>query len=250
MGLKQPPPLFSASTVEQICRILGEAVIGSQIPNLIAPLLVSESSVEAQGTKWKRLFNAVATAQNRQKDGRPFIRLISEVMAPVRFPSPAAFEQCRSLVNERLLLAGFSVAVDGKLEKVAPAASLADAQHRADDLRPELVRREVHQEVLRFCRAELLERNYFHAVLEACKSLSERLRGLTGLQEGMAAQLVERHMFAVLWASRRVQQPCHGVGTIGTDGPCHDHEGSAQRVQKSDSACTQDRVGDIQGGCA
>jgi uncharacterized protein (TIGR02391 family) len=31
------------------------------------------------------------------------------------------------------------------------------------------------------CRAELLEDNYFHAVLEATKSLAEKIRRLTGL---------------------------------------------------------------------
>jgi hypothetical protein len=29
---------FSPAAVEQICRVLGEAVTGSEIPNLIAPL--------------------------------------------------------------------------------------------------------------------------------------------------------------------------------------------------------------------
>ena len=81
---RTPPPAFSASTVEQVCRVLGDAVIGPQIPNLIAPLMVIESSAEAMNAKWKRLFNAVAAAQNRQQYGLPFLRLVSEVMAPVR----------------------------------------------------------------------------------------------------------------------------------------------------------------------
>jgi hypothetical protein len=32
------PGSFSPASVEQICRVLGEAVTGSEIPNLIAPL--------------------------------------------------------------------------------------------------------------------------------------------------------------------------------------------------------------------
>jgi uncharacterized protein (TIGR02391 family) len=54
-----------------------------------------------------------------------------------------------------------------------------EAQQRADDLRAELSRRDVHPDVLRFCRAELLDQNYFHAVLEASKSVADKLRGLT-----------------------------------------------------------------------
>ena len=107
-----PPPPFSASAAEQICRILADAVTGSQIPNLIGPLKAPEAGADQQNTKWKRLFNAVATAQNRQQDGRPLLRLISEVMRPVRFSTPAEFEERRRLLNERLLLSGFEVAED------------------------------------------------------------------------------------------------------------------------------------------
>ncbi|MBF4160591.1 hypothetical protein [Nocardioides acrostichi] len=68
------PPSFDASTVEMLCRALGEAVRGHQITNLIAVLKVSEDASEARNTKWKRLFIAVAATQNRQRDGRPLLR--------------------------------------------------------------------------------------------------------------------------------------------------------------------------------
>jgi uncharacterized protein (TIGR02391 family) len=44
--------------------------------------------------------------------------------------------------------------------------------------------------VLRFCRAEFLQQNYFHAVLEACKSVADKARTLTG-QEGDGSLLVD-----------------------------------------------------------
>ena len=44
--------------------------------------------------------------------------------------------------------------------------------------------------MLDFCRSELLEQNYFHAVLEASKSVAEKLRSRTG-QEGDGAALVD-----------------------------------------------------------
>ena len=86
-GPNSPPP-FDASTVEMVCRARGEAVRGHQIANLIPVLKVSKDASEARNTKWKRLFNAVAMAQNRQRDGRPLLRLVGEVMQPVRFESP------------------------------------------------------------------------------------------------------------------------------------------------------------------
>jgi len=171
-------PAFSASAVEQLCKVLADAVTGSQIPNLIAPLKVPESPGDEQNTKWMRLFNAVSARQNQQQDGKPLLRLVSEVMAPVRFRSQADFNATRALVNERLLLSGFRVVEDGKVARVRAAVTLDEAQQRADDLRAELSRRDVHLDVLRFCRAELLQRNYFHAVLEASKSVADKLRGL------------------------------------------------------------------------
>ena len=188
---RTPPPKFSASSVEMVCRVLGEAVTGAQIPNLIAPLNVRESAIEKQNTKWKRLFNAVATAQNKQGDGRPLIRLITEVMNPVRFKSGADFDMTASLLDERLLLSGFHVAKDGKLERVRASATIDEAQRRADDLRAELLRRQIHPDVLRFCQVELLQRNYFHAVLEGCKSVAAKLRSITGV-EGDGAALVDK----------------------------------------------------------
>jgi uncharacterized protein (TIGR02391 family) len=176
-----PHPPFSAPAAEQICRILGDAVTGSQIPNLIWPLKAPESPLDQRNTKWKRLFNAVATAQNRQQDGRPLLRLISEVVRPVRFSTPAEFAEYRRLLNERLLLSGFEVAEDGSLHRARAAATLSEAQQRADDIRAELSRRGVHPDVLAFCRAELMQQNYFHAVLEAAKSVADKLRTLTGV---------------------------------------------------------------------
>jgi uncharacterized protein (TIGR02391 family) len=49
----------------------------------------------------------------------------------------------------------------------------------------------VHPDILRFCREELLADNYFHAVLEATKSVADKLRTRTGLADG-GAPLVDR----------------------------------------------------------
>lgn len=48
----------------------------------------------------------------------------------------------------------------------------------------------MHPDVLHFCRAELTQHNYFHAVLEACKSGAQKLRDLSG-HDGDGAALVD-----------------------------------------------------------
>ena len=39
----------------------------------------------------------------------------------------------------------------------------------------------MHSDVLKFCRAELVQDNYFHAVFEATKSVADKIRQLSGL---------------------------------------------------------------------
>jgi uncharacterized protein (TIGR02391 family) len=53
-----------------------------------------------------------------------------------------------------------------------------------------LVQRNVHEDVLAFCGAELLQQNYFHAVFEAIKSVAAKIRCLSGLT-GDGASLVQ-----------------------------------------------------------
>ncbi len=49
----------------------------------------------------------------------------------------------------------------------------------------------MHPDVLKFCRAELLQDNYFHAVLEATKSVSDKIRSKTHLT-GDAGELAQK----------------------------------------------------------
>jgi hypothetical protein len=66
----------------------------------------------------------------------------------------------------------------------SPVSSLPEAQRRARELRADLNSRGVHPDVLRFCREELLVDNYFHAVMEAVKSVADM--GRWGLQDPLS----------------------------------------------------------------
>jgi hypothetical protein len=68
-----PLPPFSASSVEQVCKVLADAVTAAQIGNLLVPLRFTEAPGDGEHAKWKRLFNAVAAKQNAQQDGLPLI---------------------------------------------------------------------------------------------------------------------------------------------------------------------------------
>ncbi len=104
-------------------------------------------------------------------------------MGPVRYAGNTdLFDQRRHALNVVLAFCGFQLQEDGTLTLGTAASTLTEAQERAGRLRAELQRRSVHGDVLAACREELLrDNNYFHAVLEACKSVAEKVRRLSGL---------------------------------------------------------------------
>ena len=51
--------------------------------------------------------------------------------------------------------------------------------------------RRLHPEVLKYCRTELMQANYFHAVFEATKGLAQRIRDMVSIEADGAA-LVDR----------------------------------------------------------
>ena len=113
-------------------------------------------------------------------------------MKPARFSrEPQRFEPLRALLNQALAFAGLVVDEAGRLTTAEAARTLPEAQRRARELRADMEGRGVHPDVLRFCRAELLVDNYFHAVQEAVKSVADKMRARTGVSDD-GAGLVDR----------------------------------------------------------
>jgi uncharacterized protein (TIGR02391 family) len=105
-------------------------------------------------------------------------------MKPERYARDSErYEPMRANLNRALSFCGLMLDETGTLSACEAARTLSQAQRRATELRADLVRRGVHPDVLRFCRDELLADNYFHAVLEAVKSIADKMRKLTGLTD-------------------------------------------------------------------
>jgi uncharacterized protein (TIGR02391 family) len=184
---------FAEAHLEAISRVLGDTsdgLTGSEIGALLAD--VEMPDVSPQFTKWKRLYNAFVEFQNERQFGNHVLVLITRAMAPVRYiSSRELFEARRNRLNEVLVFSGFFVRDDGRIGRVAAATTLAEAAQRAGRLHAALTARDVHEDVLAFCRAELLQENYFHAVFEATKSIAAKVRALSSL-DGDGAELVQQ----------------------------------------------------------
>ena len=143
-------------------------------------------------TKRTRIYNAFAGSQNRSGDRTRVLGFIRNAMKPARYVrDPDRFELMRTNLNFALAFAGLVVSEAGQIESVSVATTLPEAQRRANELRSGLETRGVHVDVLAFCRAELVADDYFHAVLEAVKSVAAKMRAKTGLTDD-GSTLVDR----------------------------------------------------------
>ncbi len=103
-------------------------------------------------------------------------------MAPARYATkPELFRWRHDKLNVALAFAGYAVREDGQVVHTTVETTLEGARARAGHLRTILQDRGTHPEVLKYCQAELLQENYFHAVLEASKGVAERIRLISGL---------------------------------------------------------------------
>ena len=172
---------FDVASIEGLARSLGEHYTGSTISRLLEQARIVDVWGECT-TKWKRIDAALVARQRRDGHGGGVAAFLHAALNPRRFSSQRQiYDALRGEVNELLALEGLQVKDDGRLHRVTRARTLSEAEARADQLRAKLRARGVHHDVLRFCRAELVQGNYFHAVLEAAKSVSAKIRERTGL---------------------------------------------------------------------
>jgi len=185
--------IFTQAQLTAISDALGhteEGLVGSEIGLLLAVCKIKDT--DPASTKRLRVFNALVQDQNTRGNRTGALAFIRHAMKPERFTrDPGRFEPLRTRLNNALLFAGLIVLESGELEKAQAARTLSDAWRRAQELRADLTGRGVHPDVLKFCREELLADDYFHAVLEAVKSVADKLRGRTGLTDD-GATLVDR----------------------------------------------------------
>lgn len=176
--------LFNPSEIKSIAKALGDTSIGltgSEISHLLLQLKFPDDQLCA--TKWIRLYNAFSKKQNIENTRVYILEFIRLAMKPANFiDNTDKYENLKSKLNTALAFSGLEITESGSLESSdGIATTLEEAEVKASSLKLKLKERDIHPDVLRFCRAELLQNNYFHAVLEAVKSVFDKLRQLTGL---------------------------------------------------------------------
>lgn len=171
---------LNQGVLESISKILGntsEGLKGSEIEYFLLQCNIVDVSPNI--TKWKRLYSALAEDQNKNHCSNNILRFIQTVLNPSRFSDQIFFENKRREINVFLSYVGYELKANGKLSEVNMATTISEAQKRADNLLVALQERNAHHEIFNYCKAELVDKNYFHAVFEACKGLFARIRKLS-----------------------------------------------------------------------
>jgi uncharacterized protein (TIGR02391 family) len=175
-------PPFNQSQLESIARILGnteKGLTGSEIAHLLGSSKIPDC--DSSNTKWKRIYNAFAEFQNKNQIGNNICKFITLSMAPECYiDNSEQFKMLQEKLNKVLSFSGLELQEDGKLHRTTKTKTLSEAISRAARFKTRLEQRNVHEDVTVFANAEIIADNYFHAVLEAMKSITAKIRDKTG----------------------------------------------------------------------
>ena len=212
---------FPAPQLEALARLLGECGTGSTITKLFTEQRISDRPGES--TKWKRLDWAFSEMQRQDGSANRVLRFIESYLAPSRFVGERAqFEQYRSDLNQRLAFAGLAYGPDGRFRRATKVRTLTEAEARADAIQAKFRDRRLHPEVVKYCRPELMQENYFHAVFEATKGLAQRIRDMSGV-DGDGATLVD--------GALSIKNPKLAFNTLRTETERSEHQGFAMLLK-------------------
>lgn len=214
-------PSFNEPNLEQVCNVLGDTstgLTGSEIGRYLRECGIEHSNPGM--SKRIRLYEALVARQLIDACANNICTFIQRVMNPVlHVQSPGYFESKQAELNRVLAFEGLKLNNEGKLERCKQARTISDAQTVADQLRRKLIDRGVHLDVLKFCRAELVEGNYFHAVLEAAKSVAQKIRDKTGLTSDGSALVDDA------FGIGKKQYPVLAFNALSTDSERSEHNG-------------------------
>jgi uncharacterized protein (TIGR02391 family) len=217
-------PIIQPHILESLCKVIADTstgLTGSEIEKILADCKIIDT--DPQMTKWKRLYNAFINSQYRHQDSNNILKFLQTAMQPVRYLSDKkTYEMRRDELNKILSFIGLELSETGKYRKIEAVQTISEAEKRANRLKQKLEERNVHDDILKFCRSELLVDNYFHAVFEATKSVADKIRKKTGLHND-GHQLID--------AAFSLKEPLLRINPLISDTDRSEHTGFANLLK-------------------
>jgi uncharacterized protein (TIGR02391 family) len=223
MSNKIQPPI-DGSVLEGISRVLGDTsngLTGTEIGKFLQE--VSIPDIDSTNTKWKRLYNAFVTFQNRKQLSNNILKFINKSMSPARFVGRMEqFENTRFELNKRISFIGLELNDTGKFKRINKSKTISEAEQRVNRLKNKLEQRNAHQKIFEYCKAELVAENYFHSVFEAVKSIAQVIRDKTGLT-GDGSELID--------SAFSIKNPKIKINSLSTETEISEHKGFANLIK-------------------
>lgn len=209
--------LFDEGTIEALAKVLGNCGTGTDISRVLGACGMEDNSGES--TKWRRLDNIFLESQRETGTPNHILNFIKFFLAPTRFAGRnREFEEHRLELNGVLIMVGLEFGKDGNLREIKKAVTLDEAEKRLRAIRERFKGREMHPQVEKYCRSELMQENYFHAVFEATKGLAQRIREMSGV-DGDGAALIDK-VFSV-------KNPLLKINKLSSETEESEHKGFA-----------------------
>lgn len=193
-------PKFNVSVIESISKILGDTsngFTGTEIAKLLHESSIDD--IEPTITKWRRINLALDNKQNIDNCSNNILSFIQNSLNPAKhYDNEEWFNDTRGKMNKVLSFEGFIIKENGKIKPIKKSTTISESKARASKLKESLLLRKVHNDVLKYCKEELLVDNYFHAVFEATKSVADKIRERTNLTSDGATLVDEAFSFKTI----------------------------------------------------
>lgn len=139
---------------------------------------------QAEGAnKQDRLYYAFKRIQDSNGCGNNVIDFIQKTITPKRYNDSQEFENDKAAINEKLLYEGFEINEKGQIQQCKKAQTISEAKERSQKIKTKIRGMRIHSEIIKYCDEEWLNEDYFHAMEEVAKSVFDRLRKMTGIQQ-------------------------------------------------------------------
>lgn len=176
--------MFDLAVTHAVCDILAQTgypgLTASELRAALEHVRLFELSTEPNKRTGLRI--ALHNAQVKRGSGKTLIAFINSSMRPDLYVNDEArWRALREQLDQVLVFHGLRINDSGQLAfRREQARTLSEAAGLAGTLHTELRRRGCHEQLLAYCREELIARSLFHAISEAAKSLPDRIRSMTG----------------------------------------------------------------------
>jgi len=184
-AVASPTPVFDLAVTHAVCDVIAQTdypgLTGSELRAGLEHVRILELPTEQQN-KRTALRIALHNAQVQRGSGKTLIAFINAAMRPALYVNDEKrWHALREQLDHVLVLYGLRVNDGGQLAyRRDQAHNLSEAAELAGTLHSELRRRGCHDQLLAYCRAELIAKSLFHAISEAAKSVPDRIRSTTG----------------------------------------------------------------------